>query len=47
MIAFPKTAAGVDPLTGAPADVSPELLAELQIDVKAAPEEKTGDMPGD
>ncbi|MBN1460808.1 MAG: aspartate--tRNA ligase [Armatimonadetes bacterium] len=38
VIAFPKTAAAVDPLTGAPAPVAPELLAELSLSV---------DMPAD
>jgi aspartyl-tRNA synthetase len=39
VIAFPKTAAGVDPLTGAPAEVDPQLLNELCIAVKLPPEE--------
>jgi len=34
VIAFPKTAAAVDPLTGAPAAVTPELLDELFLSVK-------------
>jgi aspartyl-tRNA synthetase len=34
VIAFPKTAAAVDPLTGAPAAVTPELLDELFLAVK-------------
>jgi aspartyl-tRNA synthetase len=34
VIAFPKTAAAVDPLTGAPAQVAPELLEELRISVE-------------
>ncbi len=34
VIAFPKTAAAVDPLTGAPAAVTPELLEELSLAVK-------------
>jgi len=29
VIAFPKTAAGTDPLTGAPTEVEAEQLAEL------------------
>jgi aspartyl-tRNA synthetase len=33
VIAFPKTAAGVDPLTGAPAPVDPALLRELRLQV--------------
>jgi aspartyl-tRNA synthetase len=31
VIAFPKTATGVDPLSGAPAAVDPEQLAELGV----------------
>jgi len=37
VIAFPKTAAAVDPLTGAPAEVTPELLEELSLSVKLPP----------
>jgi len=37
VIAFPKTAAGVDPLTGAPAEVDPQLLRELCISVDLPP----------
>jgi aspartyl-tRNA synthetase len=33
VIAFPKVASGSDPLTGAPAEVPPEQLAELRIQV--------------
>jgi aspartyl-tRNA synthetase len=40
VIAFPKTAAGVDPLTGAPAQVDPQLLKELSLSVDLPP---TGD----
>ena len=36
VIAFPKTASGGDPLTGAPAPVDPEQLHELGVDVSAA-----------
>jgi len=43
VIAFPKTAAAVDPLTGAPADVAPDLLEELHISVKLPPAETAGD----
>jgi aspartyl-tRNA synthetase len=32
-MAFPKTASGADPLTGAPAPVDPLQLAELNIRV--------------
>ncbi|MCJ7750990.1 MAG: Asp-tRNA(Asn)/Glu-tRNA(Gln) amidotransferase GatCAB subunit C, partial [Armatimonadetes bacterium] len=37
VIAFPKTAAGVDPLTGAPAELDPQLLKELSISVDLPP----------
>jgi aspartyl-tRNA synthetase len=33
VIAFPKTASGVDPLTGAPAPVDPKQLRELGVRV--------------
>ena len=36
VIAFPKTASGADPLTGAPAPLEPEQLRELGIRVDAA-----------
>jgi aspartyl-tRNA synthetase len=39
VIAFPKTAAGVDPLTGAPAEVAPDLLEELHLCIELPPEE--------
>ncbi len=39
VIAFPKTSSGVCPLTGAPAPVDPEQLAELGIRQEAAAEE--------
>ncbi len=42
VIAFPKTAAGVDPLTGAPAGVPPESLRELHISV-ALPDDRERD----
>jgi aspartyl-tRNA synthetase len=45
VMAFPKTAAAVDPLTGAPAEVAPELLEELQIEMKPAPESTTEEVP--
>ena len=38
MIAFPKTASGSDPLTGAPAPVDAAQLAELGIKVTAPPQ---------
>ena len=37
VIAFPKTASGADPLTGAPAPVTEEQLRELGIALRAAP----------
>jgi aspartyl-tRNA synthetase len=37
VIAFPKTASGSDPLTGAPAPVDAEQLAELGIRMLAPP----------
>jgi aspartyl-tRNA synthetase len=44
VIAFPKTAAAVDPLTGAPAEVEPTLLKELHISVEPpADREEDGD----
>ncbi len=42
VIAFPKTAAGVDPLTGAPAEVEPELLNELCIAIQPPPDSPRG-----
>ncbi len=33
MIAFPKTKSAIDPLTGAPAEVTAEQLTELHIAV--------------
>jgi len=35
VIAFPKSAAGLDPLTGAPARVDPKQLQELGLEIKA------------
>ena len=43
VIAFPKTATAVDPLTGAPADVAPDLLEELHIAIELPPTETAGD----
>jgi aspartyl-tRNA synthetase len=40
-IAFPKNQAGVDPMSGAPADVTAEQLAELGIDVTVESEQVT------
>ena len=41
VIAFPKNQAGLDPMSGAPAEVPPEQLDELGIRVVAPPEEET------
>ena len=41
VIAFPKTASGADPLTGAPAPLEPEQLRELGIRVGLAPANRT------
>ena len=37
LIAFPKTQSGADPLTGAPAALGPEQMAELGIRVPGPP----------
>jgi aspartyl-tRNA synthetase len=39
VIAFPKTASGADPLTGAPAAVDPRQLAELGVKLTVPPPE--------
>ncbi len=38
VIAFPKNQAGVDPMSGAPSDVTPEQLAELGLRIVAPPQ---------
>jgi aspartyl-tRNA synthetase len=43
VIAFPKTASGADPLTGAPAPVDERQLRELGIALRARPAERRGD----
>ena len=45
VIAFPKTASGSDPLTGAPAPVDAAQLRELGIAVKAPPPQSAGGEP--
>ena len=45
VIAFPKTASGSDPLTGAPAPVDEAQLRELGISVKAPPRSSAGGEP--
>ncbi len=46
VIAFPKTAAAVDPLTGAPAEVPPEVLDELHLALKLPPAQEKEDTRG-
>jgi aspartyl-tRNA synthetase len=41
VIAFPKNQAGVDPMSGAPSEVTPEQLAELGIRIVAPPPPST------
>ena len=38
VIAFPKTGGGYDPLTGAPAPITPEQRKEAGVDVVAVPD---------
>ena len=45
VIAFPKTATAVDPLTGAPAEVPSELLQELHLAVTLPPEKPNREEP--
>ncbi|HEX3454290.1 MAG TPA: aspartate--tRNA ligase [Gaiellaceae bacterium] len=42
VIAFPKNQAGVDPMSGAPSEVTPEQLAELGIRIVAPPPGQQG-----
>ena len=45
VIAFPKTQSATDPLTGAPASVLPEQLAELHIDLREPPPQPASPAP--
>jgi aspartyl-tRNA synthetase len=46
VIAFPKSGGGFDPLTAAPAPITPEQRKEAGVDaVPAAPAKKAGDQP--
>jgi aspartyl-tRNA synthetase len=39
-LAFPKNQAGIDPMSGAPTDVSDELLSELGLQLRRSPRER-------
>jgi aspartyl-tRNA synthetase len=47
VIAFPKNQAGLDPMSGAPSDVTPQQLEELGIAVVTAPARGPGQAGGD
>ena len=40
MIAFPKSGGGFDPLTAAPAPITPEQRKEAGVDAKPEPKDK-------
>jgi aspartyl-tRNA synthetase len=46
VIAFPKTAAAVDPLTGAPTQIPTDLLRELHLRLQLPPERPQGEPDG-
>jgi aspartyl-tRNA synthetase len=43
IVAFPKVSSGADPLTGAPTEMPPAVLAESGIAALAPPEPKRGE----
>jgi aspartyl-tRNA synthetase len=47
IVAFPKTASGSDPMTGAPAPLPEEQLRELGISVRTAPDPRPEAVPAD
>ena len=47
VIAFPKTGGGYDPLTAAPAPITPEQRKEAGVDARRPPRGRAADGPGE